>query len=79
MANVILRQQELNGKKITYHSKTEFKVQVGRYQKGSYESYYHVLGDLNQAVLLFNGINIGRGYKKRLVMGDKVLARCVSY
>ena len=58
---------ELNGKRIAYCSETEFLVQVGR-GKGSYKTRYSFKGNLAQAVMHYNGINIGNGYKKRLLM-----------
>ncbi len=78
---VQLKTATLNGKSIGYNSETEFLVQVGRYQKGSYRTRYRFVGDLGQAVRYFNCINIGYGYKKRLVswsMNKPVLARVAS-
>jgi len=62
--------QELNGKKITYTSETVFEVQVGK-DSSAYTTQYSITGNLGQAVMYFNGINIGNGYKKRL--------RCQSF
>lgn len=76
MARLIV--QELDGKKVAYHGKTNFYVQVGRYAKGSYKPRYHIVGSLTQAVMYFNCINIGLGYKKRLQMENKTLARSAS-
>ena len=75
-----LRVNELDGRRIAYSSETEFLVQVGR-GRSSYRTRYTVRGNLAQAVLLFNGINIGNGYKKRLVswgFNRPVLARQFS-
>lgn len=75
-----IRTVELNGKKIAYHSDTEFLVQVGK-GSGSYKTRYSFKGNLHQAVFYFNGINIGNGYKKRLVMPSSpkpVIARQFS-
>ncbi len=58
----------LDGKKIGYTTETEFLVQVGRGPKGSYRTKYRIVGSLGRAMLYYNGINIGRGYKKRLLM-----------
>lgn len=58
---------EINGKKVAYHSATEFLIQVG-YKKGSYNTRYKIVGNFAQAVLYYRGINVGKGYKKRLVM-----------
>ena len=58
---------ELNGKKVAYSEDTEFLVQLGK-GKGSYKTRYSFKGKLAQAVLYYNGLNVGYGYKKRLLM-----------
>jgi hypothetical protein len=71
----------LDGKRIAFTDRTEFLVQVGRYTKGSYATRYAFTGNLARAVSYFNAINIGRGYKKRLIMvgaNKPVLARAAS-
>jgi hypothetical protein len=81
MMDIKLFTSELNGKKIAYSSETEFLVQVGRYSKGSYHTKYSFKGNLAQAVMYYNGINIGYGYKKRLLMPSSkkpILARSYS-
>ena len=79
---VSLMTGELDGKKIAYSSETEFLVQVGRYAKGSYKTRYSFKGNLARAVMFYTSINLGNGYKKRLVfVGGKpkeVLARATS-
>jgi hypothetical protein len=70
--------QELDGKKIAYSTETCFYVQVGKGAKGAYRTQYSFKGKLTQAVLYFNGINIGNGYKKRLRMENKTLVRVTS-
>lgn len=70
----------LDGKRIAYTDTTTFEVQVGR-GKGAYTTRYSFKGELARAVFYYRGINIGRGYKKRLVMPDAirpVLARALS-
>lgn len=59
---------ELDGKKISYSDETMFLVQIGKGSKGSYQTKWHFKGSLSQAVSYYNGINIGLGYKKRLLM-----------
>lgn len=76
------RSFELDGKSIAYGPETVFLVQVGRY-KGSYKTRCSVTGNAAQAIIQYNGINIGNGYKKRLVMPGSsknkgVLARQMS-
>lgn len=54
-----------------------WKVQVGK-DEGSYWPRYEFDNE-NQAILWYNGINIGNGYKKRLVDPDgKTVARVLS-
>ena len=66
---------ELNGKLVAYCSETVFSVQVGKGKKGSYKTRYAFKGNLGQAVIHYNGVNVGNGYKKRLMMSSKVLHR----
>jgi hypothetical protein len=77
-----LHYDSLDGKLIAYHSETVFLIQVGRGVKGSYRTKYTIKGDIGEAVLYFNGINIGNGYKKRLLMPscsrNPILARAAS-
>jgi len=61
-----IRQATLNGKRIAYTDQTDFIVQVGK-GKGSYRTRYKFTGDLSSAVFHFNCLNIGNGYKKRLL------------
>lgn len=75
-----MRTATLDGKRIAYNDDTEFLVQVGR-GKGAYATRYSFKGELARAVFYYRGINIGRGYKKRLVMPAAirpVLARAFS-
>ena len=59
--------QELNGRRVTYTTTTKFFVQIGKDKKDAYVNRYVIEGNLTQAVLLYNAINIGNGYKKRLI------------
>ena len=76
-----LKTDELNGKKIAYSSETEFIVQIGK-GKSAYKTRNVFKGNLTQAVMTYCGINIGNGYKKRLLMPscskNPVLARAKS-
>lgn len=82
MSRTRLYSQELDGQKIAYSSETEFLVQIGKGLKGGYRTKYRIVGNLGQAVMYFNGINIGNGYKKRLYMPSSpnggILARVTS-
>lgn len=77
MDDVTLHTATLDGKRIAYSSETEFLVQVGR-GKGAYATRYSFKGDIGKAVFHYRCINIGNGYKKRLLMNDKVLAQVSS-
>ena len=61
-----IRQATLDGRLIAYHDQTDFLVQVGK-GKSSYQTRYKFTGNLSAAVMHFNGINLGMGYKKRLL------------
>lgn len=66
---------------VRYTSATKFLVQVGRHKSGSYRTRWEFTGNLAQAISYYNGINIGRGYKKRLIapsFNKPVLARATS-
>lgn len=73
---------ELDGRVVEYSNRTEFLVQVGHGPKGSYDTKYKFVGELSRALEWYSAINIGRGYKKRLLMpscsGNPVLAKQVS-
>jgi hypothetical protein len=81
MPEIKILRNELDGKEIVYNSSTEFLVQVGKGKKGSYKTKYSFVGNLLQAVMWYNGINIGNGYKKRLycpAMNKPILAKAAS-
>jgi hypothetical protein len=81
MEQIVLKADSLNGKTIVYNSATVFMVQVGRGSKGSYKTNYRFVGNLRQAFMYYDAINIGRGYKKRLIgvgLNNSVLARETS-
>lgn len=71
----------LGDARVAYTSDTVFLVQVGRGPKGSYSTRYRFVGDLHRAAFYYECINIGNGYKKRLLMPSArrpVLARQAS-
>ena len=51
----------------------EFLIQIGR-NKSAYKTKYK-FATLTQAHLWYRAINIGNGYKKRLIMNGKVKIR----
>lgn len=80
--DIRLIEAELNGKKLAFSSNTEFLVQVGKGEKGSYKTRYKFFGDeFARCIMIYNGINICNGYKKRLIsnqMNKRVLDRQFS-
>lgn len=78
MEQIEIKVGEMDGKRIAYSSETEFYVQVGRY-KSSFKTRYTVKGNLGRAVFYFTCMNVGNGYKKRLLMNDETLAVQYSY
>jgi hypothetical protein len=81
MNDIQVKTVELDGKKISYTNETEFLVQIGK-NKSSYKTKWRFVGNLHQAVLWYRGINVGKGYKKRLLMPscakNPVLAKYLS-
>lgn len=80
--SIELKHATLDGKQVAYSSETEFLVEVGKGSKGAYKLRNKIKGNLGQAVFLYQGINIGNGYKKRLrapSMNKPVLARQFSH
>ena len=70
----------LDGNRIIYSDTTVFEVQVG-HKNRAYDTRYSFTGNLHQAVMYYRCINIGNGYKKRLLMRGArkpVLARAFS-
>jgi hypothetical protein len=75
-----LRTIELNGRMVGFTNQSVFEVQVGRW-KSAYKTRYTFTGDLWRATRYFNCINIGRGYKKRIIcrsFNKPVIARAFS-
>ena len=56
----------INGKAVAIHKDSIIRVQIGK-NKSSYRDKYTFKGhEMPQAIIYYNGINIGNGYKKRL-------------
>ena len=83
MENIKLLTATLDGKRIGYFSDTEFLIQLGKGPKGSYRTKRSIVGNLGQAVMHYNMLNVANGYKKRLLMPscskNPVVARQISY
>lgn len=64
----------LDGKELHGTTESKFKVQIGK-DKSKYENMYVFIGQFHVAVSYYNSVNIGHGYKKRLLLDGKVIAR----
>jgi hypothetical protein len=51
---------------VQYNSETWFRIEIGRGKEG-YHSHLAVKGDLDLAVSLYDGTEVRKGSKKRLV------------
>jgi hypothetical protein len=73
---------ELDGAKIALHKSSMVHVQVGKGRKSAYcNKFSFNAKDVAQAVFHYNSINIGNGYKKRLIcfsLNKPLLARAFS-
>jgi len=72
---------DLDGKKIKFHHSNIIKVELGK-GKSSYKTKWSFEAkQFSNAVFYFNCLNIGNGYKKRLVCNElnkPLLARAFS-
>jgi hypothetical protein len=78
LANVLLKTATIDGKHVAFSSETVFLVQLGYKKKGIYKTKFSIKGNLCQALIHYQGLNIGYGYKKRLLVpsfNNKILAR----
>ena len=79
-----IKTAQINGKRIAYTDETVFIVQTSKTKnsKSGYENRYSFKGNLSQAWFHYDCINIGNGYRKRLLMPscskNPVLARNAS-
>ncbi len=67
----------INNKTFICNNETHFCIQVGK-GKSAYKDRYVFVGDLNKALFYYRCINIGYGYKKRLMIDKKVVSRAFS-
>jgi hypothetical protein len=68
---------KINGRSVCYSDTTVFQVQVGK-NKSAYKDRYSFTGDIRKAAFYYECINIGNGFKKRLLMNGKPLVRAFS-
>ena len=57
----------IDNRKLAYTSETLFLVQVGK-NRGAYRTMWSFKGDPFEAAKYYRGLNVGLGYKKRLLM-----------
>ena len=64
---VTLHTATVNGKSISYSSETSFLVQVGK-NSSAYRTRFAFKGNFAQVWAHFASINVGNGFKKRILM-----------
>jgi hypothetical protein len=72
---------ELDGRSIAFHKTSQIEIQVGRGKNAYKTSLSFNAKDFGRAVMYYNSINIGKGYKKRLIcktLNKPLLARTIS-
>lgn len=57
----------IDNRKVAYTSETLFLVQLGK-NRGAYRTKWAFKGDPFEAAKYYRGLNVGLGYKKRLLM-----------
>ena len=57
----------IDDRKVAYTSETLFLVQLGK-NRGSYRTKWTFKGDPFEAAKYYRALNVGLGYKKRLLM-----------
>jgi len=67
----------INNKTFTCNDDTHFVIQMGK-GKSAYKDRYVFVGDLEKALFYYRCINIGYGFKKRLLIDKKVVSRAFS-
>ena len=67
----------INNKKFIINDKTRFCIQMGK-GRSAYKDRYVFVGELEKALFYYRCINIGYGYKKRLLINQKVVTRAFS-
>lgn len=70
----------IDNRKIAYTDETIFLVQLGK-NRGAYRTKWSFKGDPFEAAKYYRGLNVGLGYKKRLLMPhakNPVLAKQIT-
>ncbi len=75
-------QYELNGKEVVFSEHSIIEVQMGK-NTSNYKTHYEFQAkDFHLAIFYYNALNIGNGYKARLIcktLNRPVLAKKVSF
>ena len=75
------KRDELDGRVVKYTSESVFHIETGKGKRASYKPRASFVGNLGQAVAWYRMLNIGYGFKKRLVcwtLPKPILARSWS-
>lgn len=80
MMDIEIKTVTIDGKPLAYTNQTVFLVQIGK-NRGAYRTKWSFKGDPFRAAKYYRGLNVGLGYKKRLLMPSAkhpVLARQIT-
>lgn len=69
---------KINGRSIAYSELARFCVQTGRHKSAYRTKASFGAAGLEQAIMNYKMLNIGNGYKKRLVLLDKNMRAVLS-
>ena len=67
----------LNNKEHTVNDKSVIHIQLGK-NRSAYRNKWSFVGEAAKAVRYYRCLNVGYGYKKRLVLDGKVIAKTIT-
>lgn len=67
----------LNNKEHTVNAHSLIQVQLGK-NRSAYRTKWSFIGEAAKAVKYYRCLNVGYGYKKRLVLDGKVIAKTIT-
>lgn len=67
MDKLIYYRAEVDGLLIGFHNKTPFNIQISK-NKSSYKTKIAVIGDVDEAIIKYNEVELKNNSRKRLIM-----------
>jgi hypothetical protein len=72
------KESTFKGKKIRYDENSRFLIQIGKDDKGSYETIAQITGDFEKALEYYREPHIQNAYKQRIIC-DSLTPRRIVY